>query len=179
MARPLFAVIKAFRVNLCYYGYRFCPESSARFRLPAGRRDKQWLSQRDQAQQNLSDLWKKARHVYQMTIEASKVSQFLIEPQLAMMKQGDSPENKAQLEIERQQIPGRLRAARQSIGQERDTTQRYSKRFPRRSRSDSTSHSGASEGEDQDPPRHSFRIDKLASQVRCSYRNARHGRRSR
>lgn len=48
-----------------------------------------------------------------MTMEASKLSQFLIEPQLAMMKQGDSPENKAQLKIERQQIPGRLRAARQ------------------------------------------------------------------
>ena len=48
-----------------------------------------------------------------MTMEALKVSQFLIEPQLAIMKQGNSPENKAQLEIERQQIPGRLRAARQ------------------------------------------------------------------
>lgn len=48
-----------------------------------------------------------------MTMEASKVSQSLIGPQLAMMKQGVSPENKAQLEVERQQILGRLRAARQ------------------------------------------------------------------
>ena len=39
-------------------------ESSTRFRLPTGRRDEQWLSQRDQVQQNLSDLWKKARHAY-------------------------------------------------------------------------------------------------------------------
>ena len=85
----------------------------ARFRLPTGRRDEQWLGQRDQAQQNLSDLWKKARHAYQMTMEASKVPQFLIEPQLARMKQGDSQENKTQLEVERQQILGRLRAARQ------------------------------------------------------------------
>ena len=36
-----------------------------------------------------------------------------LEPQLAMMKQGDSRENKAQLGIERQQILGRLRAGRQ------------------------------------------------------------------
>ena len=88
-------------------------ELSTRFRLPTGRGDEQWLSQRDQAQQNLNNLCEKARHAYQMTLEASKVYQTLIEPQLAVMKQGDSPEYKAQLEIERQQILGRLRAARQ------------------------------------------------------------------
>ena len=61
------------------------------FRMPTGKRDEQWLSRRDWAQQALSDLWRKARHVYQMMLEASGVSQKLIEPQLAMMKQGISP----------------------------------------------------------------------------------------
>ena len=89
-------------------------ESSARFRMPGGIRNEQWLIQRDQAQQNLSNLWEKARHVYQRMLEASDVSQDLIEPQLALMKQGDSPEHKAQLDLERHQILGRLRTARQT-----------------------------------------------------------------
>lgn len=88
-------------------------ESSASFRMPMGRRDEQWLAQRDRAQQNLSYLWRKARHAYQMILEASKVPPTLIETQLAMMKQGDSLENKAQLDLEKQQILGRLEAAKQ------------------------------------------------------------------
>lgn len=88
-------------------------ESPAVFRMPIGRRDEQWLTQRDCAQQSLSELWKKARQAYQMTLEASRVPQKSIEPQLAMMKQGDSPENKARLDLERQQILGRLQTARQ------------------------------------------------------------------
>ena len=84
--------------------------SSARFRMPTGRRDEQWLIRRDQAQQALSDLWKKARHAHQMTLEASDIPQSLIESQLAMMKQTDSPENKAQLDREAQQIRARLQA---------------------------------------------------------------------
>ena len=86
-------------------------KSSASFRMPMGRRDEQWLIQRDRAQQSLSDLWKKARQAYQMTLEASKISQILIEPQLTMMKQGDSPENKAQLDLEKKQILTRLQVA--------------------------------------------------------------------
>ena len=81
--------------------------------MPTGKRDEQWLSQRDQAQQALNDLWRKARHVYQMMLEASEVSQILIEPQLAMMKQGVSPKFKEELDRERQQILGLLETARQ------------------------------------------------------------------
>ena len=88
-------------------------ESTTRFHMPIGRRDEQWLTQRDKAQQALSDLWRKARHVYQMILEASDVPQNLIELQLAMMKQGDCPENRAQLDIEKQQILARLQAARE------------------------------------------------------------------
>lgn len=76
-------------------------ESSTKFRMPIGRRDEQWLAQRDSAQQNLNGLWKKAREAYQMMLEASEVPHSSIEPQLAMMKQGDSPENKARLDLER------------------------------------------------------------------------------
>ncbi|CAD6580474.1 MAG: hypothetical protein ASARMPREDX12_009578 [Alectoria sarmentosa] len=102
-------------------------ESSASFCMPMGRRDEQWLTQRDCAQQNLSNLWEKARHAYQMTLKASEVPQALIEPQLATMKQADSAENKAQLDLERQQILGRLQIARQraltkSVIPPKDTT---------------------------------------------------------
>lgn len=88
-------------------------ESSNRFRMPTGSRDEQWLARRDQAQQALNGLWRKARHAYQIILEASNVPQDLMEPQLGMMRQGDSPENKARLDIERQQILKRLQAARQ------------------------------------------------------------------
>ena len=88
-------------------------ELSARFRMPTGKRDEQWLSQRDQAQQALNDLWTKARHVYQVMLKASEVSQSLIEPQLAIMKQGVSPEFMDELDRERQQILGRLQTVRQ------------------------------------------------------------------
>lgn len=88
-------------------------ESSERFRMPKGSRDEQWLAWRDQAQQALNGLWKKARHAYQMILEASSVPQVLMEPQLEMMRQGGSPENKARLDIEKQQIMNRLQAARQ------------------------------------------------------------------
>lgn len=88
-------------------------EPLARVRMPMGRRDEQWLAQRDQAQQALSGLWRKARHAYQMILEESDVPQSVIELQLAKMRQGDSPENKAQIDIERQQILNRLQAARQ------------------------------------------------------------------
>lgn len=87
-------------------------ESSTNFRMPTGRRDEHWLAQRDRAYQNLSDLWKKARHAYQQILRSSTVPQKLIEPELAMMKQGDSPENKARLDLERQQILGRLEAVK-------------------------------------------------------------------
>ena len=101
-------------------------ELSARSRIPTGKRDEQWLSQRDQAQQALNDLWRKARHVYQMLSEASEVSQSLIEPQLAMMKQGVSPEVTDELDRERLQILGRLETARQkaaakSVNLQKDT----------------------------------------------------------
>ena len=101
-------------------------ELSARFRMPTGKRDEQWLTQRDQAQQALNDLWRKARHVYQMILEASEVSQSLIEPQLAMMKQGVSPSFVRELDGEREQILRRLETARQravakSVIPERDT----------------------------------------------------------
>ena len=88
-------------------------ESSAKFPMPMGKRDEQWLAQRDRAQQNLNDLWKKARLTYQSMLQASEVPQKFIEPQLAMMRQGDSSEHKAQLDLERRQILERLRAARQ------------------------------------------------------------------
>ena len=106
-------------------------ESSARFRMPMGRRDEEWLSQRDQAQLALGNLWGKARHAYRMILEASNVPQHLIDLQLEMMKQGDSPENKAQLDVERQQILGRLHTARQkalakSVIPPKDTTGRLS-----------------------------------------------------
>ena len=48
-----------------------------------------------------------------MMLEASEVSQSLIEPQLAMMKQGVSPKCTKELDRERQQILGRLETARQ------------------------------------------------------------------
>lgn len=88
-------------------------DSSAKFRMPTGRRDEQWLAQRDRAQQNLNDLWKKARLAYQLMLQASEVPQKFIEPQLAMMRQGDSSEHKAQLDLERRQILERLQTARQ------------------------------------------------------------------
>ena len=106
-------------------------ESSARFRMPTGRRDEHWLSQRDQAQKALNDLWTKARSAYQMILGASSVPQYLIETQLAMMRQSDSPENKALLEMERQQILGQLQVARQrafdkSVIPPKDTTSCFS-----------------------------------------------------
>ena len=88
-------------------------EASTRFRMPTGRRDEQWLAQRDLAQKCLSDLWKKVRQAYQISMKASEVPQSLIEPQLAMMKQGDSLENKAQLDLEKGQVLARLKAARE------------------------------------------------------------------
>ncbi len=88
-------------------------ESSAKFRMPVGRRDEQWLAQRDRAQQNLNDLWKKARLAYQLMLRASELPQKLIEPQLATMRHGDSSEHKAQLDLERRQVLDRLQAARQ------------------------------------------------------------------
>ena len=48
------------------------------------------LIQRDRAQQALSDLRKKARHAYQITLEAFERPQNFIEPQLAIVKQSDS-----------------------------------------------------------------------------------------
>ena len=87
----------------------------ARLRMPTGYRNEQWLDRRDQAQQALNDLWGKARSVYQTIMEASNVPHVLIKPQLEMMTQGDSPENKTRLDIERQHILGRLQAARQRV----------------------------------------------------------------
>lgn len=62
-----------------------------------------------------------------MTLEAFEVPQEFIEPQLAMMQQCDSAANKAQLDLERQQILGRLQVARQraltkSVIPPKDTT---------------------------------------------------------
>ena len=48
-----------------------------------------------------------------MMLEASEVPHSSIEPQLAMMKQGESAENKARLDFEGRQILGRLQEARQ------------------------------------------------------------------
>ena len=106
-------LLKPSRLTCADMGLGSALELSARFRMPTGKRDEQWLSQRDQAQQALNDLWRKARHVYQMMLEASEVSQILIEPQLAMMKQGVSPNFTKELDRERQQILGRLETVRQ------------------------------------------------------------------
>lgn len=106
-------------------------ESSERFRMPKGSRDEQWLTRRDQAQQALNGLWRKARHAYQMMSEASNVPQKLIEPQLETMRQGDSLEHKVRLDMERQQILNGLQAARQrafekSVIPPKDTQSRFS-----------------------------------------------------
>ena len=101
-------------------------ESSTKFRMPTGRRDEQWLAQRDQAYQSLSDLWKKARHAYNLMLSSSNVPQKLIEPELAMMKQGDSPENKGRLDLERPQILGRLEAVKRKAMAESAITPRDS-----------------------------------------------------
>ena len=114
-----------------------------------------------------------------MTLGASKVSQALIKPQLAMMKQGDSPENKAQLEIERQHTLGRLRAARQkALAKSAIPCKDTASGFP--------AHRDQLAAQIQEPakektktPRRSFRIGKLACRVRCSFHKARHRRRSR
>ena len=87
--------------------------SSANFRMPTGRRDEQWLTERDRAQQNLGRLWKRAKDTYQRMLEASEVPPNATETQLAMMKQGDSLEYKAQLDLEKRQILSHLEAARQ------------------------------------------------------------------
>ena len=87
--------------------------SSADFRMPTGRRDEQWLIERDRAHQNLGRLWKRAKDAYQKILEALEVPPDSIETQLAMMKQGDSLENKAQLDLEKRQILSHLEAARQ------------------------------------------------------------------
>ena len=105
-------------------------ESSAKFRMPKGKRDEQWLTQRDRAQQNLNDLWEKARLAYQSMLQASNVAQDLIKPQLVMMMQGDSPEHKARLDLERRQILERFQAARQealakSMIPPKDTTGKF------------------------------------------------------
>ena len=106
-------LVKPSKLTCADMGLGSALELSARFRMPAGKRDEQWLSQRDQAQQALNDLWRKASQVYQMMLEASEVSRCLIEPQLATMKQGVSPEFKDELNRERQQILGRLQTVRQ------------------------------------------------------------------
>lgn len=87
-------------------------DSLTKLHMPTGKRDEQWLAQRDRAHQNLSHLWKKARNAYQMLLKSSMVPQKLIEPQLAMMKQGDSIEHMAGLDLERHQILARLQAGR-------------------------------------------------------------------
>ena len=87
--------------------------SSATFRMPTGRRDKQWLIERDRAHKNLGRLWKRAKDVYQKMLEALKVPSDSIESQVAMMEQGDSLENQAQLDLEKRQILSHLEAARQ------------------------------------------------------------------
>lgn len=106
-------LIKPSNLSCAKMDLGFVLESSAKFRMPTGRRDEQWLTQRDVAQQDLNDLWRKAREAYQMMLEASKVPQEFIEPQLAMMRQGTSLDNRAQLDLEKRQILGRLQAARQ------------------------------------------------------------------
>ena len=106
-------LLKPSKLTCAALGLGSALELSAKLRMPIGKRDEQWLSQRDQAQQALNDLWRKARHVYQMMLEASEVSQSFIEPQLAMMKQGVSPKFTKELDRERQQILGQLETARQ------------------------------------------------------------------
>ena len=106
-------LLKPSKLTCAEMGLGSALELAAKFRMPTGKRDEQWLSQRDQAQQALNDLWRKARHVYQMMLEASEVSQYLIEPQLAMMKQGVSPNFVRELDGEREQILRRLETARQ------------------------------------------------------------------
>ena len=101
--------------------------SSANFRMPTGRRDEQLLIERDRAHQNLRRFWKRARDAYQKMLEALEVPPDSIEDQLAMMKQGDSLENKAQLDLEKRRILNRLEAARQrtlvkSMVPHKDTT---------------------------------------------------------
>ena len=87
--------------------------SSANFRMPTGRRDEQWLIERDRAHQNLGRLWKRAKDAYQKMLEVLEVPTDSIETQLAVMKQGDSLEHKAQLDLEKRQIVSHLEAARQ------------------------------------------------------------------
>ena len=106
-------LLKPYKLTCAELGLGSALELSAKLRMPTGKRDEQWLSQRDQAQQALDDVWRKVRHGYQMMLEASEVSQDLIEPQLAMMKQGISPEFTKEFDRERRQILGRLETARQ------------------------------------------------------------------
>ncbi|KAL8918380.1 MAG: hypothetical protein Q9208_007399 [Pyrenodesmia sp. 3 TL-2023] len=82
------------------------------FRMPKGRKDETWIAGRDRANQALRTLWAKARQGYQTLFLALGVSQECIDPQLEQMKQCESPEHLLQLEVERQQILGRLHEAK-------------------------------------------------------------------
>ena len=84
-----------------------------KFRMPTGRKDEKWLARRDMAHSALRDLWAKAREAYQASLKRRGTPQECIDPQLEWMKQADSPDNKAQLDLEREQILDRLQAARQ------------------------------------------------------------------
>ena len=106
-------VIKPLELNCVKLDLDSTLASSANFRMPTGRRDEQWLIERDRAHHNLGRLWKRAKDAYQKMLETLEVPPDSIETQLAMMKQGDSLENKARLDLEKRQILSHLEAARQ------------------------------------------------------------------
>lgn len=81
----------------------------AKFRMPKGNKDEQWLEKRDKAYQALRTLWKAARNGYQAMLSPRGVSQRFVDPQLEQMKQGESGDHLAQLDVEKEQILERLR----------------------------------------------------------------------
>ena len=84
----------------------------SKFAPPTGAKDRKWLTKRDEAHQSLSKLWQKARDGYQRDLESSHVPQWCIDPQLESMRQVDSPEITAFLDLELEQILSRLDSTR-------------------------------------------------------------------
>ena len=83
----------------------------AKFIIPKGTKNYDWLAKRDRAHKNLANLWRRARSEFRKLLEESGVTQVDIDPQLNEMSQYESPEFHGRLQEERERTESRINAA--------------------------------------------------------------------
>ena len=108
-----FSIPISFSVRTMGLGHDLRPLS--KFRRPKGKKDERWLSKYDNALEALRHLWWKARQAHERALESQEISRTVIDYQLDMMKQSESPEHLAALNIERQDFLNRLKLTRERL----------------------------------------------------------------